>query len=354
MATPSGQALDAGGAAPGRAARDDDWPEPVRPGSGGSAAGAARTGEAAPAQGHPGHPQAAPAAQAGASGGSATAALQQQWPAVLAALKQRSIVVWANVSTNAQVVGVEGNLVTLGFTQIGAMKNFTGGGKDAVVATALSDVLGGTWRVEAVVGNGPPPSRGIGPSGGAPVHQSGPQGGGPGPQAAGPQGGGFHGTAPQGTGPQGGGSGAQDARAGGGAGPSAEAGPVADTSAGAPAGETAAARTAQRPTTDESWPTAPDDPGPEPPTGGMAGAGLAAARSAARAAAQAGPRVPAARPGSSGGTGGWPSVIPGRGTPDADEVDPLNDADADVDELSGMALLQRELGAQVIGEIDHT
>src|SRR5690606_41571671 len=55
--------------------------------------------------------------------------------------------------------------LTLGFTQIGAMKNFTGGGKDAVVATALSDVLGGTWRVEAVVGNGPPPSRGIGPSG---------------------------------------------------------------------------------------------------------------------------------------------------------------------------------------------
>src|SRR5690606_4715245 len=77
--------------------------------------------------------------------------------------------VWANVSTNAQVVGVEGNLVTLGFTQIGAMKNFTGGGKDTVVATALADVLGGMWRVEAVVGNGPPPSRGgsAGPSGGS-------------------------------------------------------------------------------------------------------------------------------------------------------------------------------------------
>ena len=71
---------------------------------------------------------------------------------MLAALKQRSIVVWANVSTNAQMVGVEGNLVTLGFTQVGAMKNFTGGGKDAVVASALGDVFGGNWRVEAVVG----------------------------------------------------------------------------------------------------------------------------------------------------------------------------------------------------------
>lgn len=47
--------------------------------------------------------------------------------------------------------------------------------------------------------------------------------------------------------------------------------------------------------------------------------------------------------------------MPGRTKgPESDEVDPLNDADADVDAVGGMALLQRELGAQVIGEIDHT
>jgi DNA polymerase-3 subunit gamma/tau len=51
----------------------------------------------------------------------------------------------------------------------------------------------------------------------------------------------------------------------------------------------------------------------------------------------------------------WPDVVPGRAKgPDADEVDPLNDADADVDAVTGMALLERELGARVIGEIDHT
>jgi DNA polymerase-3 subunit gamma/tau len=81
------------------------------------------------------------------------------------------------------------------------------------------------------------------------------------------------------------------------------------------------------------------------------GAGLAAARSAAKAAAQAGPRVPAAR----GGAAAWPDAIPGRDKgPENDDVDPLNDADADVDAVSGMALLERELGAKVIGEIDHT
>ncbi|TDE17801.1 hypothetical protein E1295_48300, partial [Nonomuraea mesophila] len=93
------------------------------------------------------------------------------------------------------------------------------------------------------------------------------------------------------------------------------------------------------------------------PGGGATGAGLAAARSAAKAAAQSGPRVPSPRAGaaSRAGAAAWPDAIPGRSKgQDTDEVDPLNDADADVDAVSGMALLERELGAQVIGEIDHT
>ncbi|WP_246081251.1 DNA polymerase III subunit gamma and tau, partial [Nonomuraea mesophila] len=157
----------------------DDWPTPVRPGTGGEqqaeseAPAAAGGGVAQPPAGVADASQGAPAA--GGPG-----AIQAQWANVLAALKQRSIVVWANVSTNAQVVGVEGNLVTLGFTQVGAMKNFTGGGKDAVVAAALGDVLGGTWRVEAVVGGSPAPPASRGPA--RPQQPS--HGGGQGPAAA--------------------------------------------------------------------------------------------------------------------------------------------------------------------------
>ncbi|MFI6925100.1 DNA polymerase III subunit gamma and tau [Nonomuraea spiralis] len=325
----------------------DDWPEPVRPGT-----------PAPPAAGTPAQTPAAPAsapAPAAASGPVAGGAggMQQQWPAVLAALKQRSIVVWANVSTNAQVVGVEGNLVTLGFAQVGAMKNFTGGGKDAVVATALGDVLGGTWRVEAVVGGSPAPQTTRGP-----VRQQPPSGGhgghgGPAPQPAA----GSPGQAT--TSPQGGAGvhAVSQGRSGSHGGSQEEQG---SQDPGQPPADSAA-----RPTTDESWPDAPDDlspgspPSPDPtqtmtarqPGGVPVGAGLAAARSAAKAAAQAGPRAPASR----GGTAAWPSAIPGRDkAADADDVDPLNDADADVDAVSGMALLQRELGAQVIGEIDHT
>lgn len=443
-------ASTAGAAASG----DDGWPEPVRPG--------APAQQAAPPQ------QAAPVPQAASApaGGGGSGSIQQQWPAILAALKTRSIVVWANVNTNAQVVGVEGNVLTLGFSQVGAMKNFTGGGKDAVVATALADVLGGTWRVEAVVGGSPQPSRsrpapaqgapgqsgaqspfdgsaGAGPSnsatgvgtagvtadagravgpgtggqgtgadgtggepgvdvrapgqgaagagsagqgvagaGAASASGAGAAGAGaPGVGAAGlgaadargqdAPGVGAAGSGASGQGAAGAGASGADAAGSGASGPGAAGTGAGGSAAGAGASGAGAAgsgagaagsgvdgsgsRGAQ--TTDESWPEAPDDPVPgsppmPSPTQTTPSAGLAAARSAARAAAQSGPRAPAPR---QGGSSGWPDAVPGRGKePESEEVDPLNDADADVDAVSGMALLQRELGAQVIGEIDHT
>ncbi|WP_433369806.1 DNA polymerase III subunit gamma and tau [Streptosporangium sp. CA-115845] len=295
-------------------AQGDDWPVAVRP-------GAPATGQQvqAPVQQAPGAPAPVDMAAAPGSGGGA---VQQAWPQVLAALKRRSIVVWANVNTNAQVVGVEGKIVTLGFAQVGAMKNFTGGGKDAVVAAVLQEVLGGTWKVEAVVGNGPAPSGG----GRAPAPRQPPAPQQPTPQPSQPQA-----QAP-----------VRQAQA-----------PVAPP---APQAEREAPASQTPPATDESWPDAPmpEDPGSPPPPISGPGPGLAAARSAAKAAAQAGPRAVA----KTGAKAAWPDAVPARGNrgaaPDADEVDPLNDADADVDALTGMALIQRELGGQIIGEIDHT
>ncbi|MFE0150903.1 DNA polymerase III subunit gamma and tau [Nonomuraea sp. NPDC059007] len=395
-----------GGASPG--AGGGDWPDAVRPGTGGtgmpggsavvSGGAAVVSGDSTGASGSPaGTPGGSAGGHAGdgtaggsadaTDGGSAVAdaggmatgqaaaggpgAILSQWPAVLAALKQRSIVVWANVSTNAQVVGVEGNIVTLGFAQVGAMKNFTGGGKDAVVASALGDVLGGKWRVEAVVGGSPAPGgRGGAPQGGRPGPQSGnpsQQSGNPGPQGGNP---GQQGGNPS---PQGGDAPSPPATQQGNPGNQTSPQPSPDQSAPSQPGPTAPDNPPQaqapaaedaagsaRATTDESWPDAPDDmsPGSPPmPDPGQAaavktGGGMAAARSAAQAAAQSGPRAPKPR---QGGASAWPDAVPSRSkSADSDEVDPLNDADADLDAVGGMALLQRELGAQVIGEIDHT
>ncbi len=277
--------------------RDDDWPTPVRP-------GAPAAGPQASQQ--PSQPSSAPVSAP--ASGAEVGAVQQAWPQVLGVLKQRSIVVWANVNTNAQVVGVEGKIVTLGFAQVGAMRNFVGGGKDVVVAAALQDVLGGNWKVEAVVGGSPAPSAAARPPAAPPAA----------PLVAPPR----HEYAP--------------------------AAPAVREAPQAPSPQAPQPPSAPRtpPATDESWPDAPlpDDPG-SPPTPSP---GLAAARSAAKAAAQTGPKPGGARP-------AWPDSVPGRApAPDADEVDPLNDADADADALSGMALIQRELGGQIIGEIDHT
>ncbi|MET8161436.1 DNA polymerase III subunit gamma and tau [Sphaerisporangium sp. NPDC005289] len=293
----------------------DDWPAPAR-------AGAARTQEGSAAPQAPAHrpdaPSAGPVVQA------ASGAFQHTWPQILDVLKRRSPAVWANVNTNSQLIGVEDNIVTLGFSQVGAMRNFINGAKDAVVAAAIAEVMGGNWRVEAVVGNAPgggapstPAVRQAPAARPAPARQEAPPAAAQAPAQPGPT------SAP------------------------APARRQAPASAQRPAGAASTASTAEEP-----WPDAPppDDEG-HPPGPGFTAArpGLAAARSAAQAAAQAGPRQ--------AGATGWPDAVPGRPGPasvETDEVDPDNDADADADALTGMALVQRELGGQIIGEIDHT
>ncbi|MBX6386147.1 MAG: DNA polymerase III subunit gamma and tau, partial [Microbispora sp.] len=272
----------------------DDWPTPVRPGSGAAT------------------PPRQPQPPAPAAGGGP---VQQVWPQVLEAVKRRQRVAWMILNAQGRLLGVENNVVTIGFEKPGDVQGFLKGKRDEVVAAALGDVLGGTWRVEVVVG-------GSGPGGPTTRAASSPQP--PVPQA--PP------VAPA-------------------APPAAPAAPPAApaATASAQAAPAAAERQPAAPsTTDETWPDAPSDDyddAPPPPSRPTPGPGLAAARSAARAAAQTGPRK------------AWPETVPGRtgGTsrPD-DDVDPLNDDDADVSELTGMALIQRELGGQIIEEIDHS
>ncbi|WP_424527845.1 DNA polymerase III subunit gamma and tau [Sphaerisporangium viridialbum] len=283
---------------------EDDWPAPSRPGA---------------PQAAQSRPESTPApAQVSPAGG----AFHQTWPQILDVLKQRSPAVWANVNTNSQLIGVEGNIVTLGFSQVGAMRNFVNGAKDSVVAAAIAAVMGGNWRVEAVVGN----SRGgVSPS--VPASSAPAQAVRQAPAARpassrpdGPQ------AAPSPTAAPRGPAGAQDAPA--------------------PGGRPAVAQQPQAAPSpsDDPWPDAPlpDDEGTAPR------AGFTAARPAAQAVAQSGPRQ--------AGPAGWPDAVPRRSGPpasEADEVDPYNDVDADGDSLSGMALVQRELGGQIINEIDH-
>ncbi|GII28773.1 DNA polymerase III subunit gamma and tau [Planotetraspora mira] len=381
----AGPAAEPGTAA---AAQDTDWPAPAGPST------QAATPEAAPV----GHD----------SAGGTAGPVQQAWPRVLEAIKNRQRVAWMILNAQGRLLGVEGNLVTVGFEKPGDVQGFLKGKRDEVVAAALGDVLGGKWRVDVVVGGSGPggggmgsrgpagPSAGGGPAGGS----GGPNGHGPGPGAspsvgspvdggtgtAGGQGPEVRSSAgPPGQGPQAGGGEAPVPAAAGAVQNGTGGDDVAQTSApqntsghngsaqnGAARNGSGTARRSQATrngaaspvargsvasgtagVTDESWPDEPSDDD-EGPGMAMAGArsgpvsspGLAAAKSAARAAAQAGPRQ------------AWPESVPSRKSAspgsDADDVDPLNDANAEASELSGMALIQRELGGRIIEEIDHS
>ncbi|MEO3862212.1 DNA polymerase III subunit gamma and tau [Acrocarpospora sp. B8E8] len=303
----------------GRTQSDDDWPAAARPG-----------------MPSPQPPAAEPASAPAESAGMGT--VMQAWPHVLEAVKTRQRVAWMILNAQGRLLGAEGNLVTVGFEKPGDVQGFLKGKRDEVVAAALGDVLGGNWRVDVVVGSGPtggtsrppvaPPPSGS-PSGTAtpppPAHQTAP--------SQRPQ------TTPT-----------QPSAAGTNGTPTATQAAPTDTSA--PTTPRSAASTPKHPTppepksaqpttTDESWPDAPSDdfdaPTPPPLSAGPT-TGITAAKSAARAAAQSGPRQ------------AWPDSIPPRKT--ASDPDPFNDTSPE--ELSGLALLQRELGGRVIQEIDHS
>ncbi|GAA4569672.1 DNA polymerase III subunit gamma and tau [Planotetraspora kaengkrachanensis] len=361
------------GAEPSAVQGDDDWPTPARPATPAAAPEAAQTG---------------PDPVGGAGG-----PVQQAWPRVLEAVKNRQRVAWMILNAQGRLLGVEGNLVTVGFEKPGDVQGFLKGKRDEVVVAALGDVLGGNWRVDVVVGGSGPgggmgargpaaPSGGNGPVGGPAApngHGSGPGAGSPpaGPVDAGTTGGrgpevrgsdqpsaGSPGTAVSEDAALAGASGnsqtqngsrqngaAQNGSAQNGSGHNGSghngSGQSGLSTAGNAAGPVASGPSAM---TDESWPDEPsdDDDGPAMATAGAragraAGSGLAAAKSAARAAAQAGPRQ------------AWPESVPSRKAApasEADDVDSLNDAEAS--ELSGMALIQRELGGRIIEEIDHS
>ncbi|WP_062346892.1 DNA polymerase III subunit gamma and tau [Herbidospora yilanensis] len=319
-----GHAADQPGAAPsaGGSPAADDWPETVKPGSGGPvaqpAAPPADDWPAAVKPGSGGRPaDAPPAPQAEATqapqASAGAGAVAQVWPQVLEAVKNRQRVAWMILNAQGRLLGAEGNVVTVGFEKPGDVQGFLKGKRDEVVAAALGDVLGGRWRVDVVVGGtgggqaarpaqpSPPPAPPAQPA--QPVQQA---------QPAQPT-------------------------------PSAPSAPVPTPREAAPA-----RKQPEKAATDESWPDAPTDeferPAPQsdyeaPPPRAAASAAPAAARQAASAPARQ----------------AWPDAVPSRAKKsDVDDVDPDNDADVDTDGLSGLALLQKELGGRVIQEIDHS
>ena len=124
--------------------------------------------QAAPAQQQPS--QSAPAASQGGAGHDVSM-IRGRWEEVLERVRAVSRVAWTMVSAdNANVLGVEGRTIQLGFKIPTLRQNFPGSKYEDTLRQVLGQVFGGEWRVEVLVD----PSAGHGgqPGGGAPSQRA--------------------------------------------------------------------------------------------------------------------------------------------------------------------------------------
>jgi len=253
------------------------WSTPAAPGS----AAPAQQQPAPTQHAGPTQPAAQPAApQAAGSGGLSLVEVRRLWPDIVEATKLRRRVAWMILTQNCQVVGLEGNVLTVGFSNVGARDSFVAGGCDAVLRQAAIDVVGAEWRIETIIDPGTQvdASRPAAPAPAAPAPPPDPA-----PQQAAP-------SAP-----------AQQ-----------------------PASDAPAAGADQAPPEARAPRTPDHDP-------------IHLARQAVQPTRAA----------------GAPEPVVTEDVVDRDADARRDDLDADLDELGGAELLQRELGAKLIEEIRH-
>jgi DNA polymerase III subunit gamma/tau len=112
-------------------------------------------------------PTAAPATAAppapAPSAGLGLVDVRRIWPDLLEKVREMRRYTWILLSQNAQVIGLEGNVLTVGFKNAGARDSFIGGGSEEILRQAAIDVIGADWKVEAVVDPSADPGAGTAP-----------------------------------------------------------------------------------------------------------------------------------------------------------------------------------------------
>ncbi len=96
--------------------------------------------------------QTQPQTPAPASSGSlGLADARRIWPDLLDRVQQARRFSWILLSQNAQVVGLDGGILTLGFKNAGARDSFTSSGSDEILREAVVAAIGAEWRIEAII-----------------------------------------------------------------------------------------------------------------------------------------------------------------------------------------------------------
>jgi DNA polymerase-3 subunit gamma/tau len=343
------------GGATGSRATDGGSAEGLERGTGSTQGGASQGGPSGSTAAQPG---------AGRDPGAVDAdTLRQRWPEILDMVRSKGKVAWMLLNT-ASVQELENGVLTIAFPSGGNARGFANSGHDQILADALAAMLGLNVRVRAVSGGPPlPPGRGGGVGG---QGTAGGQGAAGGQGKAGRQGSAGHGnpsgpaatdTDPSATGQPATDAQAQDPPASDATAqdPPASHGPAQEppapdgTARHAPAsGGTASAR------------PAPDSPASGPRATDRRSAGRTAKGTRASEPAGSAPATPG---GSSAGSprAGQAQPARSRHAPSPGPAAVANEEWPDdatgpgaADGLSGMELIQRQLGGRVIEEIEDT
>jgi DNA polymerase-3 subunit gamma/tau len=286
--------------------------------------------------------------------------LRERWPEILDVVRSKGKVAWMLLNT-ASVQELENGVLTIVFPSAGNARGFANSGHDQVLADVLAAMLGLNVRVRAVSGGPPPPGRG-GAAGGQRTSA------GQGMSGRGnPSGPSARDTDPSATGQSAGAAQAQDPSASDATAqdpsasdataqdPPASHGPVQDQPA--PDGTARHARASGRAA---SGRPAPDSPASGPRAVDRHSAGRTAKGTRASEPAGSAPAAPRGPAAGSPRAGQAKPARPRHAPPPepaavADEEWP-DDATGPgaADSLSGMELIQRQLGGRVIEEIEDT
>ena len=90
-------------------------------------------------------------AESAPSGGLGLVEVRRLWPDLLDAVKLKRRYTWILLSQNAQVAAVDDKTLTIALVNAGARNSFMSGGSEEILRQAAIDVIGQSWRIEAIV-----------------------------------------------------------------------------------------------------------------------------------------------------------------------------------------------------------
>ena len=241
--------------------------------------------------------------------------ISRNWDAILDAIKRERRVAWMLLS-NATVVSLDDGILTLRFARDGDVKGFTTSGCDADLQRVLASAFGLNVRIRALSGNEPGP----GGDGRSRLNTVPARPADPGPARMPPV------ANSDGAAARDGGAAARQDRPGAGGLPRGPGNPASPGG-----GEDSRGAQSQK----------------RPHGAGARGSARGPGREANGTPAGDGPAPAAPRANAASAAAGNPVIVDAIETPDAEDMASPGQA-----EITGMDLIQRELGGQIIGEIE--